>query len=39
MKNLIFLFLNQNKRQQNICCGAQKNRLNERVLLSTQNIC
>ena len=28
------LFLNQN-----ICCGTQKDRPNERVLLSTQNIC
>ena len=24
---------------QNICCGTQKNRLNETVLLSTRNIC
>ena len=32
-KKLIFLFLNQN-----ICVGTQKNRLNEMVLLSTQNI-
>ena len=33
-ENLIFLFLNQN-----IFCGTQKNRLNETVPLSTQNIC
>ena len=33
-QKLVFLFLNQN-----ICCGTQKNRLNETVLLSIQNIC
>ena len=42
-EKIFFLFLNQN-----ICCGyskqtcvvgTQKNRLNETVLLSTQNIC
>ena len=33
-ESLIFLFLNQI-----ICCGSSKNRLNEMVLLSTQNIC
>ena len=31
--NITFLVLNQN-----ICCGAQKNLLNERVLLGTQNL-
>ena len=33
-QKLFFLFLNQN-----ICCGARKNRLNETVLSSSQNIC
>ena len=33
-ENLIFLFLNQK-----YVVGTQKNRLNETVLLSTQNIC
>ena len=32
-EKLFFLFLNQN-----ICCGYSKNRLNEKILLSTQNM-
>ena len=34
LEKIFFLFLNQY-----ICCGYSKNRLNETVLLITQNIC